>query len=116
MRHSSILRPISTGGRLRLQSDYNYLEQALKVICPNLADLANSYRLLKSMSYLITVSPADIVSSQISGSTVPHSTAFLLLFSHAGVELMSPHQTADWSIQKFSDWLDEHPSESDRFE
>ncbi|KAI4465399.1 conserved oligomeric golgi complex component 5 [Holotrichia oblita] len=115
VRHSSLLRPISMGGRLRLQSDYNYLEQALKIICPNLSDLANSYRLLKSMSYLITSSPADLVASQISGSTVPHTTAFLLLFTHAGSELLSPHQTTGWTIQQFSDWLDEHPSESDRF-
>lgn len=104
------------GGRLRLQSDYNYLEQALKIICPNLSDLANSYRLLKSMSYLIISSPADLIASQISGSTVPHTTAFLLLFTHAGSDLLSPHQTMGWTIQQFSDWLDEHPSESDRFD
>lgn len=66
------------------------------------------------MATLITLAPKEIVQKQISGSSVPHSTVLLLLFSFAGTELASPHQNAAWSLTKLSSWLDEHPLESDR--
>lgn len=44
VRHSALLRPISAGGRVRLQSDYMFLENALKVLCPHLSDLGRPYR------------------------------------------------------------------------
>ncbi|EFA03811.1 Conserved oligomeric Golgi complex subunit 5-like Protein [Tribolium castaneum] len=116
VRHSSLLRPISQGGRVRLQSDYLHLEGALRVICPHLSDLGRPYRLLKSMASLVTLTPEEIVASQASESSVPHSTVLLLLFSFAGSELASPHQNTAWSLPKLSAWLDEHPSESDRLD
>lgn len=114
MRHSSLVRPISQGGRLRLQSDYGYLEHSLKVLCPYLTDLGRPYRLFKSMATLVTLSPTEIIESQASGSSVPHSTILLLLFSYAGPELASPHQNTGWSLQNLSTWFDEHVNESDR--
>ncbi|ERL92500.1 conserved oligomeric Golgi complex subunit 5 [Dendroctonus ponderosae] len=116
VRHSSILRPISQGGRQRLQSDYQHLEDALKVICPHLAALGRPYRQLKSMASLIAQTPEEIVAGQASGSSVPHSTILLMLFSFAGQDLASPHQNTGWSLPKLSAWLDEHPSESDRLD
>lgn len=118
VRHSALLRPISTGGRQRLHSDYLHLEQALKVICPQLSDLGRPYRLLKSMASLITLNFSEIVQSQIlgGGSSVPHSTVLLMLFSFASSELASPHQNTNWTLQKISTWLDEHPDEGDRLD
>lgn len=115
VRHTSILRPISQGGRLRLQADYGYLEQSLKILCPYLTDLGRPYRLFKSMATLVTQTPQEIVDSQGSGSSVPHSTVLFLLFSFANSELASPHQNTGWTIKKLSSWLDEHPLESDRY-
>lgn len=115
VRHSTLIRPVSPGGRLRLQADYLSLEQSLKLICPHLPDLGQSYRLFKSMATLITLTPKEIVESHASGSSIPHSIILLLLFSFAGSELASPHQNTGWSLQKLSTWLDEHPSESDRY-
>ncbi|XP_065163267.1 conserved oligomeric Golgi complex subunit 5 [Atheta coriaria] len=116
VRHTSILRPISQGGRLRLQADYGYLEQSLKILCPYLTDLGRPYRLFKSMATLVTQTPQEIVDSQGSGSSVPHSTVLFLLFSFANSELASPHQNTGWTIKKLSSWLDEHPLESDRLD
>ncbi|KAJ8920765.1 hypothetical protein NQ315_004905 [Exocentrus adspersus] len=116
VRHTSILRPISQGGRLRLQADYHHLENSLKVICPQLSDLGRPYRLLKSMAFLITLTPAEIVSRQVAGSSVPHSTILLMLFGFAGSELASPHQNTGWSLPKLSSWLDEHTNEEDRLD
>jgi hypothetical protein len=116
VRHSSLLRPLSQGGRIRLHSDYLHLEHSLKVICPHLSDLGRPYRLLRSMASLVTLTPEEIVASQASESSVPHSTILLLLFSYAGSDLASPHQNTAWSLPKLSVWLDEHPSESDRLD
>ncbi|XP_076269956.1 conserved oligomeric Golgi complex subunit 5 four way stop [Rhynchophorus ferrugineus] len=116
VRHSSILRPVGQGGRCRLQSDYHHLEEALKVICPNLANLGRPYRLLKSMASLITQTPEEIIASQATGSSVPHSTILLMLFSFAGPDLASPHQNTSWSLPKISAWLDEHTNEAERID
>ncbi|CAG9771942.1 unnamed protein product [Ceutorhynchus assimilis] len=116
VRHSSILRPISAGGRQRLQTDYRHLEEALKLICPQLSSLGRPYRLLKSMASLITQTPEEIIAGQAQGSSVPHSTILLMLFSYAGPDLASPHQNTGWSLPKISAWLDEHPTESERLD
>lgn len=114
IRHSSLVRPISEGGRLRLQADYRDIEQALCVIYPQLQTLGTPYRLLKSMGTLITLPPSEVVQSQLVGSSVPHSTVLLMLFSHASPDLQSPYQTTNWSIEKLSKWFDEHTDEKNR--
>lgn len=116
VRHSAILRPISSTGRMRLRSDYHHLEHALKVLCPSLPDLGRPYRLFKSMATLVALTPEEIVRSQESGSVVPPSIILLLLFSFAGSQLASPHQNTGWSVQKLSSWLNEHVSETDRLD
>ncbi|XP_050312688.1 conserved oligomeric Golgi complex subunit 5 [Anthonomus grandis grandis] len=118
VRHSSILRPLSRSGRQRLQSDCRHLEEALKLICPQLPSLGRPYRLLKSVATLITQSAEEIVAGQArgGGGSVPHSTILFMLFSYAGAELASPHQNTGWSLPKLSAWLDEHPNESDRLD
>ncbi|XP_017779416.1 PREDICTED: conserved oligomeric Golgi complex subunit 5 [Nicrophorus vespilloides] len=116
VRHASILRPISQGGRARLQSDFNHLEQSLKLLCPYLTDLGRPYRLFKSMATLVALTPQEIVASQEDGSSVPHSTVLLLLFSFASLDLASPHQNTGWSLPKLSAWLDEHTSEDERLD
>lgn len=114
--HSALLRPISPSGRIRLRSDYQHLERALKVLCPQLSDLGKLYRLFKSMATLVALTPEEIVKSQESGSVVASSTILLLLFSFAGAELASPHQNMGWSVHKLSLWLDEHKSETERLD
>lgn len=114
--HSALLRPISPSGRIRLRSDYQHLEKALKVLCPQLSDLGKPYRLFKSMATLVALTPEEIVKSQESGSVVPSSMILLLLFSFAGSDLASPHQNMGWNVQKLSSWLDEHRSEDERLD
>ncbi|KAG5889011.1 hypothetical protein JTB14_033940 [Gonioctena quinquepunctata] len=116
VRHTSLLRPLSQGGRLRLQADYQHLENSLKVICPQLSDLGRPYRLLKSMASLIVTTPEEILAGQSLGSSVPYSTTLLMLFAYADPELSSPHQNTAWSLPKLSAWLDEHTSELDRLD
>lgn len=119
VRHTILLRPsspITEGGRQRLKADYIYLESVLKILCPNVSELGRPFKLLKAMTSLITLSPVEIISNYTEGSVVPSSTILLLLFSHAGPELASPHQNTGWSLQKLSSWLDEHQSERERLD
>lgn len=116
VRHTSLLRPLAQGGRIRLQSDFHHLENSLKTICPHLADLGRPYRLLKSVASLIVLTPQEIVSGQTSESSVSHSTVLLMLFAFAGPELASPHQNTGWSLPKVSAWLDEHQNEAERLD
>lgn len=116
VRHTSLVRPISEGGRIRLQADYRDIEQALCILCPQLQLLGQPYRLLKSMGILITLPPQEIIQAQLVGSSVPHSTVLLMLFSYASPDLQSPHTSANWTIEKLSKWLDEHIDERNRME
>ncbi|XP_057656246.1 conserved oligomeric Golgi complex subunit 5 [Diorhabda carinulata] len=116
VRHISLLRPLQQGGRIRLQADFNHLENSLKVICPHLADLGRPYRLLKSVASLIVLTPEEIIAGQTVDSPVPHSTILLMLFAYAGQDLASPHQNTSWSLPKISAWLDEHQSEAERLD
>ncbi|KAG2459954.1 COG5 protein, partial [Polypterus senegalus] len=55
-----------------------------------------------------------IAGSQTIGDIIPYSTILHFLFTRAPMELKSPHQRAEWSIARYSQWLDDHPSEKDR--
>ncbi|XP_050507229.1 conserved oligomeric Golgi complex subunit 5 [Diabrotica virgifera virgifera] len=116
IRHVSLLRPLAKGGRVRLQADFQHLENALKIICPHLADLGRPYRLLKSVASVIVLSPEEIVAGQTPDSSIPHSTILLMLFAFAGLDLASPHQNTSWSLPKISAWLDEHQDEGERLD
>lgn len=114
VRHVALLRPLSQGGRMRLQVDFSQLEKTLKILCPYLSDLGRPYRLLKSVATLVVQTPTEMVAGQSSESSVPPSTVLLMMFSYAGTDLASPHQNTGWSLPKLSAWLDKHTSESDR--
>lgn len=113
----SILRPILSSGRQRIKADCHYLELALKPIVPDLAVLGKSFRLLRAMASLLTVSAEELVrhTSEAGGIVPPHIVLFML-FSFAGPELASPHVTAGWSNEKLIQWLESHSSEREKLE
>jgi len=77
------------------------MEQALKPLCPNLAELGKPSRLLRAMSLLIVQTPQELVKQTVgSDSLVPSYIVLLLLFGHAGADLQSPHTTANWSNER----------------
>ncbi|KAH8412996.1 hypothetical protein KR009_007361 [Drosophila setifemur] len=113
----SILRPLSTAGRQRLKQDCQHMEQALKPLCPNLAELGKPSRLLRAMSLLIVQTPRELVKQTIGeDSLVPSYIVLLLLFGHAGGDLQSPHTTANWSNERLIEWLDGHTAEREKLE
>ncbi|KAG9345864.1 hypothetical protein JZ751_009020 [Albula glossodonta] len=114
VRNASLLRPLGEGGKMRLAADFAQMELAVAPLCRRVSDLGKAYRLLRSFRPLLFQTSEHIASSQAVGDLIPYSTILHFLFTRAPPELKSPHQRAEWSIARYSQWLDDHPSEKDR--
>ncbi|KAL2102689.1 hypothetical protein ACEWY4_001857 [Coilia grayii] len=114
VRNASLLRPLGEGGKMRLAADFAQMELAVAPLCRRVSDLGKPYRLLRSFRPLLFQTSELIASSQALGDVLPYSIILHFLFTRAPPELKSPHQRAEWSIARYSQWLDDHPSEKDR--
>ncbi|KAM4523590.1 conserved oligomeric Golgi complex subunit 5 [Fundulus diaphanus] len=114
LRHASLLRPLGEGGKMRLAADFAQMELAVAPLCRRVSDLGKPYRMLRSFRPLLFQTSELIASSPVVGDLIPYSTVLHFLFTRAPAELKSPHQRAEWSIARYSQWLDDHPSERDR--
>ncbi|XP_060885394.1 conserved oligomeric Golgi complex subunit 5 isoform X2 [Labrus mixtus] len=114
IRHTSLLRPLGEGGKMRLAADFAQMEMAVAPLCRRVSDLGKPYRMLRSFRPLLFQTSELIASSPAVGELIPYSTLLHFLLTRAPSELKSPHQRAEWSIARYSQWLDDHPSERDR--
>lgn len=124
IRHASILRPMSDAARPRLVKDSQQLETIIQtILCPKLTDLGTVYKQLKAFRQLLqTSSPLPDVSTIVDeshytlvlGESLPYSVLLHYLFSYAPVDLKSPYQSLDWSVTKYSEWLEGHAGERER--
>ncbi|XP_075214517.1 conserved oligomeric Golgi complex subunit 5 four way stop isoform X2 [Lycorma delicatula] len=116
LRHACLVRPMSIAGRVKLAADFKQLEVAISPLCKQLSELGRSYRLLRSFRPLIEAAPQEVADCSLLGDLIPYSLALMSLFSRAPSELPSPHQSANWSIARLSQWLDSHKNEKERLE
>lgn len=131
IRHASLLRPMSVSARNRLLADSQQIEQiVVNLLATKLTDLGVYYKQLKAFrSLLRTPSPfelpngpsslgEDVVDETHYGNvldeSLPYHVILHYLFSYAPAELKSPHQSLDWPVLKYSEWLDKHPQEKER--
>ncbi|KAF7661313.1 hypothetical protein LDENG_00264440 [Lucifuga dentata] len=114
IRHASLLRPLGEGGKMRLAADFAQMEMAVAPLCKRVSDLGKPYRMLRSFRPLLFQTSELIASSPAVGDLIPYSTLLHFLFTRAPSELKSPHQRAEWSVARYSQWLDDHPAERDR--
>ncbi|XP_063998565.1 conserved oligomeric Golgi complex subunit 5 [Pogoniulus pusillus] len=114
IRNASLIRPLGEGGKMRLAADFAQMELAVAPLCRRVADLGMPYRQLRSFRPLLFQTSEHIASSPALGKVIPFSTILQFLFTRAPAELKSPFQRAEWSIARYSQWLDDHPSEKDR--
>ncbi|XP_030636205.1 conserved oligomeric Golgi complex subunit 5 [Chanos chanos] len=114
IRHACLIRPLGEAGKMRLAADFAQMELAVAPLCRRVSDLGKTYRLLRSFRPLLFQTSELIASSPAVGDLIPYSTVLHFLFTRAPPELKSPHQRAEWSIARYSQWLDDHPSEKDR--
>lgn len=116
VRHASLLRPIGEGGKLRLAADFAQMELAISPLCNRASELGRPYRVVRSFRPLLFQTVEHIISSPSIGDVIPYSTVLHFLFAKAPQELRSPHQTAGWSVSRYSNWLDEHQDERERLQ
>ncbi|KAL4601570.1 conserved oligomeric Golgi complex subunit 5 [Arapaima gigas] len=90
------------------------MELAVAPLCRRVSDLGKPYRLLRSFRPLLFQTSEHLAGSQAVGDIIPYSTILHFLFTRAPPELKSPNQRAEWSVARYSQWLDDHPSEKDR--
>ncbi|XP_006882749.1 PREDICTED: conserved oligomeric Golgi complex subunit 5 [Elephantulus edwardii] len=114
VRNASLIRPLGHNGKMRLAADFAQMELAVGPLCRRVSDLGKSYRMLRSFRPLLFQASELVASSSALGDTIPFSIILQFLFSSAPPELKSPFQRIEWSHARFSQWLDDHPSEKDR--
>ncbi|KAB1276598.1 Conserved oligomeric Golgi complex subunit 5, partial [Camelus dromedarius] len=114
IRNASLIRPLGEGGKMRLAADFAQMELAVGPFCRRVSDLGKSYRMLRSFRPLLFQTSEHVASSPALGDIIPFSVVIQFLFTRAPSELKSPFQRAEWSHARFSQWLDDHPSEKDR--
>lgn len=114
IRNASLIRPLGEGGKVRLAADFAQMELAVGPFCRRVSDLGKSYRMLRSFRPLLFQTSEHVASSPALGDIIPFSIIIQFLFTRAPAELKSPFQRAEWSHARFSQWLDDHPSEKDR--
>ncbi|XP_013925117.1 PREDICTED: conserved oligomeric Golgi complex subunit 5, partial [Thamnophis sirtalis] len=114
IRNASLLRPLGEGGKMRLAADFAQMELAVAPLCRRVSDLGKSYKLLRSFRPMLFQTSEHISNSPAVGDIIPYSTVIQFLFTRAPPELKSPFQRADWTIARYSRWLDDHPAEKER--
>uniref|UniRef100_A0A0K2T9U8 Conserved oligomeric Golgi complex subunit 5 n=1 Tax=Lepeophtheirus salmonis TaxID=72036 RepID=A0A0K2T9U8_LEPSM len=116
--HASLVRPLPKEAQHALTSDCAQLELTLEPLSPKIKSSGLSYDRLRAFRALLYIQPEDMVNSlpQIGSEVLPASTVLHHLFSKAPSDIKSPHQSADWSITRYSKWLEDHPSEKDRLQ
>ncbi|CAF0744104.1 unnamed protein product, partial [Brachionus calyciflorus] len=128
VRNASLLRPQSDSSRLRLKNDSEQIEFIIQnFLTPKLTDLGLSYKLLKAFRHLLELkSPYEAHNetsniadenyySDVLAESLPYHILLHYLFSYAPDDFKSPHQSlGDWTIAKYSEWLDKHPNEKER--
>ncbi|CAH0393234.1 unnamed protein product [Bemisia tabaci] len=116
LRHVCLVRPLGRAGRAKLSNDFLQIEVDIQPLCKQVSELGKSYRILRYLRPLLTQTPEEIVKCPLIGDIIPYSLVLMLLFSHAPAKIMSPHQSANWSQARLSQWLDSHTNERDRLE
>ena len=118
--HASLVRPLGKAGQMTLASDCAQLELALEpLVGGNKASsemLGKSYSTLRAFRSLLFMQAEDVSDSPVLGQALPFSTALHFLFTKSPPELKSPHDSAGWSLSRYSAWLEDHPSELERLQ
>ena len=120
MMHASMIKPMSKTGQDKLVKDCDTLEDTIKPI----HDLVNLWdsritdqktRELQAFKALIVAKTEDIPEMSQSGP-LKTSVVLHLLFSRAPPEMKLPHESVNWSISRYSTWLEDHPGEQERLQ
>lgn len=110
--HVCLTRPVGEGGRLRLAADCAELERAVQPLCKP-SFLGSTYKSLRALRPLLFMTPENLITAPSLGEAIPYSFALHLLLARAPPSIPSPYSLNNWSMNKYSDWLNKH-SEKER--
>lgn len=114
MRHATLVRPIGEGGKVILAADFAQMELAITPLCRRLSEFGAEYRMIRAFRPLLFMMNDAIMENANVGEVIPYSTVIHFLFSRAPSEFKSPHQVMEWSLSRYSRWMDEHKNEKER--
>ena len=119
--HSSMIKPLSKIGQDKLIKDCDTLEEVIKPISDLItlwdASVCESkVHELREFRTLLRSKTEDFPALLQSGMTMRKSVILHMLFSRAPAELKLPHESVNWSISRYSTWLEDHTGEPDRLQ
>ena len=119
--HSSMIKPLSKIGQDKLIKDCDTLEEVIKPISDLItlwdASICESkVHELREFRTLLRSKTEDFPALLQSGMTIRKSVILHMLFSRAPAELKLPHESVNWSISRYSTWLEDHTGEPDRLQ
>ena len=119
--HSSMIKPLSKIGQDKLIKDCDTLEEVIKPISDLItlwdASVCESkVHELREFRTLLRSKTEDFPALLQSGMTIRKSVILHMLFSRAPAELKLPHESVNWSISRYSTWLEDHTGEPDRLQ
>ena len=119
--HSSMIKPLSKIGQDKLIKDCDTLEEVIKPISDLItlwdASICESkVQELREFRTLLRSKTEDFPALLQSGMTMRKSVILHMLFSRAPAELKLPHESVNWSISRYSTWLEDHTGEPDRLQ
>jgi hypothetical protein len=130
VRHGSLLRPLGDLTRQRLVNDSNKIESIVQsLLCAKLTDLGVCYKQFKAFRHLLALGtpfePANPSSlgenladelhyTEVLNESLPYHVLLHYMFSYAPTDFRSPHQSLNWSVARYSEWMDKHVNEKER--
>jgi hypothetical protein len=109
VRHAALVRPLGEQGKLKLAADMAQLEFAVAPLQP-IKELGHPYLALRALRPFIFRETSQIAECPEIGVLLP-STVLHHLFSRAAASLQSPHVVQQWTLTKYSEWMDKHSEE-----
>ncbi len=120
--HASLVRPVSQAGQKRLAGDCDQILVSLEPITSLVAAWDRSAmdktgQKLAAFKQLVLMNAEDMAGWNFKEETgLSASTVLHVLFARSPPEIKSPHESAGWSITRYSTWLEDHPADSDRLQ
>ena len=126
IQHASMVRPLGRFGLRSLAFDCDQIELVIEPVVELvqrgnkldlIEDIDKSLKEVTAFKTLLFTKPECILDmSEIANGFLKYSIALHFLFGRAPNDLKSPHESAGWSISRYSSWLEDHLEESERLQ
>ena len=126
VQHASMVRPLGRFGQQSLALDCEQLESLLEPLVDLVSrgnkkecaeQIEKSFKEVAAFKALLFTKPELVLEMpELANGSLRYSIALHFLFNRAHLDLKSPHESAGWSISRYSAWLEDHIEENDRLQ